>query len=398
LADKDKPAALLLAPECPYPLAGGGAFRAAALTEYLARRYRLDVAVFRELEDPDPRATKLGELANRIGVIRLPAHARHTSARAARNLARLLRGVPPLTDRFAGFEAQLVQSLEDRSYELAVVEHFWCAGYVDVLGRCAKRTVLDLHNVESSLHASCAAAEPWPLSAVHKHFERACQRLERHWLPRYDSVLVASQQDAARARLASPGTETLVYPNTIPWRPCPRHDSEDDVIVFSANLEYHPNVDAVRFFRRRIWPTLREQWPGLIWRLVGKNPEAVARYVAGDNRIQRTGAVNDAVSELARAKVAVVPLRAGSGRRIKILEAWAAGVPVVSTTLGAEGLDAAHEEELVIADQPERFAEAVSALLASPESRRKLGGAGRALYEREYTWESGWQVLADSGL
>jgi glycosyltransferase involved in cell wall biosynthesis len=394
----DKPAALLLAPECPYPPAGGGHLRSAALTEYLARRYRLDAAVFLQPGGVDPRTTRLGELTHRIGVLELPDHARHTAARAVRNLARLLRGVPPLTDRFAGFEGELARFLDGRDYELAVVEHFWCAGYVDLLGQHAKRTALDLHNIESVLHAGCAAAEPWPLSAAHRQFQRTCYRLERRWLPRYDSLLVASRQDAARARRASPRTEALVYPNTIPWRPLPERDSEDDAIVFSANMEYHPNVDAVRYFRRRIWPLLRERWPGLVWRLVGRNPEAVTRYVADDERIQRTGAVDDAVEELARAKVAIVPLRAGSGTRVKILEAWAAGIPVVSTTLGAEGLDVADGRDLVIADEPERFADAVSALLSSLESRRRIGSSGRALFEREYTWESGWKILEGSGL
>ena len=83
---------------------------------------------------------------------------------------------------------------------------------------------------------------------------------------------------------------------------------------------------------------LRERWPGLVWRLVGKNPEAVRRIHSGDPRIEVIGPVDDAVRELARARVAVVPLLAGSGTRLKILEAWAAGLPVVSTTIGAEGL------------------------------------------------------------
>ena len=121
-------------------------------------------------------------------------------------------------------------------------------------------------------------------------------------------------------------------------------------------MEYHPNQLAVRFFRREIWPRLRDRWPGLAWRLVGKNPEAVRQFTSGDPRIEVQGQVDDAIAELARARVAVVPLLAGSGTRLKILEAWAAGLPVVSTTLGAEGLPARDGEHLLLADGAAAFA------------------------------------------
>src|SRR5262249_41717987 len=138
---------------------------------------------------------------------------------------------------------------------------------------------------------------------------------------------------------------------------------------------------------------LRSRWPKLIWRLVGKNPAAVEKIVSGDERIELSGAVNDAVAELARAKVAIVPLLAGSGTRIKILEAWAAGVPVVSTTLGAEGLGARNGEHLLLADSPVSFQEAVSALLDAPALRRRIGSAGRYLFECEFTWDAAWKAL-----
>ncbi|SPE33440.1 Glycosyl transferase, group 1 (fragment) [Candidatus Sulfopaludibacter sp. SbA3] len=103
--------------------------------------------------------------------------------------------------------------------------------------------------------------------------------------------------------------------------------------------------------------------------------------------------MEDAVGELARAQVAVVPLLAGSGTRLKILEAWAAGTAVVSTTVGAEGLRARHGEHLLLADGPSAFADAVTRLLACKEHRDRLGMAGRLLMEKEFTWEIGWKNL-----
>jgi len=169
---------------------------------------------------------------------------------------------------------------------------------------------------------------------------------------------------------------------------------KQEMIVFPGNMEYHPNITAVRFFRREVWPLLRERWPGLVWRLAGKNPHAVRRYTEGDPRIEVTGPMADAIAEIAPAKVAVAPLLAASGTRLKILEAWAAGSAVVSTRIGAEGLAARDGEHLLLADNPAEFADAVSSLLLSENSRRRLETAGRTLYERCYTWDAAWAGLS----
>ncbi len=392
-----RPTALFLTPEPPYPLAGGGALRGAALLNYLATRYTVDVMAFREPASPDPVETIPRALAGRVGVVNLPVHSRTAAARAWRNLRRMARGVPPLVDRFAGFAGEVAGALDGKRYDLAVIEHFWCAPYVEQLARRAGRVVLDLHNVESVLHERCALTERWPVAWAHRWFARNCRRLERRLLPRLDLLLTASEADADRLRGLSSATPVEVYPNTIPAVARPERKPMD-AIVFSGNMEYHPNIAAVRFFATRIWPLLRERWPGLSWLLIGKNPRSVLEFMERDPRIRVVGAVENSVEAIALAKVAVVPLLAASGTRIKILEAWAAGVPVVSTRIGAEGLPARHGEHLLVADDPAEFAEAVSALLESDSRGRQLAAAGRALYETEFTWEAGWRRLEKIGI
>jgi glycosyltransferase involved in cell wall biosynthesis len=279
-----------------------------------------------------------------------------------------------------------------RLYEIGIIEHFWCAAYWELLAPVCRRTVLDLHNIESILHARCAESEGPVSGLAHRVFRSACREMERIWLPRFSEVLTTSQRDAATVLDLAPAASVRVYPNAIPWQPMPQ-PGEEEAIVFSGNMEYHPNKSAVRFFRREVWPLLRERWPGLVWRLLGKNPEAVSLFTSGDAQIEVTGAVDDAVRELARAKVAVVPLLSGSGTRLKILEAWAAGIPVVSTFLGAEGLPVRNGEDILLADNPADFAEAVSRLLASKQLRRQIGAAGRLLLEKEFTWETVWGNL-----
>ncbi len=392
MPSEPRPAALMLAPETPYPLAGGGALRTASLLHYLSRKYDTDLIVFRQPGAPQPAEHLPPGLVRRLTVIDLPSHSQVRAARLARNAGRLLRCVPPLVDRFAGFGEAIRRAVSGQAYEIGVVEHFWCAPYVRELAPECARTVLDLHNVESVLHQRCAATESRLESLAHGVFQRAARNLEVRWLPRYHLLLAVSANDAGVLRSVAPHAKIAVYPNALPATPMPECES-DEAVVFSGNMEYHPNISAVRFFRREVWPLLRERWPGLAWRLVGKNPNAVREFTSGDPRIEVVGPVADAVSELARCRAAVVPLLAGSGTRLKILEAWAAGLPVVSTTIGAEGLPACDGENILLADGAQALAEGLSRLLASPSLRAQLGQSGRCLLEKEFTWEAVWKTL-----
>jgi glycosyltransferase involved in cell wall biosynthesis len=387
-----RPSALFLTPEAPYPLAGGGSLRSASLLEYLALHYDVDVIVFREPGAPDPAGLIPGRLARRVTVVELPPNRRTLAARALRNASRVVRRVPPLVDRFSGFSAKITRALSGARYDVGVIEHFWCAPYLEQLSPVCARTVLDLYDVESVLHARCAAVESRATATAHRVFQRASQELERFWLPRFSLVLATSQIDVDLARAIAPQARFAIYPNSLPPTVLPPAGDEE-AIVFSGNMEYHPNVTAVRFFRVEVWPRLRERWPKLVWRLVGKNPGAVERYTAGDPRIEVTGPVEDAVCEIARSRVAVVPLLTGSGTRLKILEAWAAGLPVVSTTIGAEGLPVQDGETALLADGAEAFADAVTRLLTCTDLRHRIGNAGRLLLEKEFTWETAWKKL-----
>lgn len=354
--------ALFVSPELPVTGLGGGGLRSASLIEFLRSRYEVRVASFT-----------------------LPQHSKSMPARVWRNAGRFARGVPPLFDRYSGFEAQL-QPFFDRRYRIGVIEHFWCASYVKALRPHCDRVVLDLHNIESELARTHALATGGLQRIAGRRFASAYEDLERRWIPQFDMVLVASEADLRRVDHPS----VHVFPNALPEIARP-DVAESDSIVFSGNLEYHPNVEAIRWFRNEIWPLVRNRAEH--WRLIGQNPTAIAGIIAGDDRIDLVGPVNDAVREIARSKIAIVPLRSGSGTRFKILEAWAAARPVVSTSIGAEGLEACAGEHLLIADNATDFAAAITRLLGDDALRRKLGDAGRALYLDRFTWPSAWRAL-----
>jgi polysaccharide biosynthesis protein PslH len=364
-----KPRALFLTPEAPALGQGGGALRSESLLQYLRQPYAVDVVTFQ-----------------------LRHHSKNPVARLTRNASRLLRGIPPLFDRFSGYESQIAAAIPAPHYQLAVIEHFWCASYAPLLRPLCDRLVLDLHNIESELGRTHANALAGPQRWAANRFAAMYLDLESQWLPKFDTLLVTSGAD--RARVVH--RDLRVFPNAIPEHPVPQQTATN-TIIFSGNLEYHPNVEAVRWFAQEVWPLIRQRLPQAEWRLVGRNPEAITAVVRDIPSVNVTGPVDDAIKALAQGKVCVVPLLSGSGTRFKILEAWAAQRAVVSTTIGAEGLGAQHCEHLLIADTAPAFADAVVSLWNDPDLRLRLASAGRALYLEKFTWPAAWRQLDEAG-
>jgi glycosyltransferase involved in cell wall biosynthesis len=151
-------------------------------------------------------------------------------------------------------------------------------------------------------------------------------------------------------------------------------------------MDWHPNEDAVLHFADTILPRIRSAVPGTTFTVVGRNPTARLREHAARAGITVTGTVDDVRPFIAEGSVYVVPLRAGGGTRLKIFEALAMARPVVSTTVGAEGLGLMPGRHYVAADEPAAFADAVVALLRDESRRRALGGTGRQLVETCYSW------------
>ena len=389
---------LLLTPEPPYPLHGGGAFRTASLLHYFAQFARVDMVL---LSDSGSAAPVPAGLVRSQQVIPLAPHGRGTAARYMRNARRALRRVPPLIDRLSALEKPIEKAIAGRHYDIGVVEHFWCAPYVNLLSKFCTETVLDLHNVESVLHERCAGVSGGLILAGHRRFAAASQELESALMPRFSAVLAASEDDARAVRTIAPGAKVQVYPNSLPWVDPPQagdaFERRPGRIVFSANFEYHPNIDAVEFLTGEIWPKIRKLRPELRLRLVGRGDSFIRHLLpkgaVEETGIEVTGPVADAGAEIAQAQVAIAPLRAGSGTRIKILEAWAAARPVVATPLAAEGLRAEDGVNIALETEPEGFASTVVNLTADYDRRLRLGREGRRTFEHLYTWKAAWKYL-----
>ena len=218
----------------------------------------------------------------------------------------------------------------------------------------------------------------------------AFQRYERVLSPKFDAVTCTSDIDAAVFQRHCAENVIEIIPNGVDvahYQPdfsaeAPAH------LIYIGSMDWYPNEDAVAFFADEVLPRIQESVPDVKFSIVGGNPSARVQKLAEKEGIVVTGRVPEIKPYFAEATVFVVPLRIGSGTRLKILEALAMGKAIVSTSVGAEGLDLKDGEEIFIADEPKVFAEAVTRLLKDPSLRRRIGESGRARVEQDYDWRS----------
>lgn len=249
-------------------------------------------------------------------------------------------------------------------------------------------SILNKHDLTHVIVRRYLKYEKNPFKLAYGWMEYAkLRRWEAGACSRFDQVWTCSVLDREQLRLLGSQARFAVVPNVIDVN-CflPADSNEQATVLFAGSMDWLPNRDAVEFFVSRLLPLVWEQKPGFKFVVAGRNPPAaLLQRFRQVKQVVFTGEVADMREEIAKATVCVVPLRIGSGTRLKILEAAAMAKPVVSTSIGAEGLDFAAGKEIVIEDDPARFAQAVARLLANPDRRQSLGQAARAHVERNYS-------------
>lgn len=260
------------------------------------------------------------------------------------------------------------------------------------------KIIIDQHNIEHELLWRAYQHEKSWLRRWYNWLEsRLARTVEIERCRRADMVLVTSERERLLLKSLLPKSVIEEVPNGVDSKVFQSDCQQQEVagqIIFTGTFSYYPNIDAVLFFARRCWPLIRKQIPGATWQIVGSNPPPEVRRLGELPGITVTGTVPDVPPYLAKAEVAIVPLLIGGGTRLKILEALSMQKAVVSTSLGCEGLAVVPGVHLVVADQPEEFAQAVVAFLKNAEMRKAFGAAGRALVEAEYSWDrSGERLL-----
>lgn len=387
-----RPRLLFLCHTLPYPPDGGPWIRTYNLLSLLSRRFDITALMFERSggaarhHDVSGAKRALEELA-RVEVFPVPAM--ESRARDAWDHLRSLvtgRVFTVYKHDTRPFRGRLHRLLETESFDLVHLDSLDLSGLlplpVDVPTVCVH------HNVESALLRRRAAAEANPLKAWYiAHQAKLQEREERRWCGRMALNVTVSAADASLLGELVPEASVMVVPNGVDtdrFRPDP--GAVEGGIVFVGGTYWFPNRDALDFFCAEILPLVRDTLPDVRVDWVGQADPDDQRRFAAEEGVRLTGYVPSIEPLVHRAACYVVPLRIGGGTRLKILDAWAMGKAVVSTSQGCEGLETRDGENILIRDDPKEFARAVVRVLSNPRLREKLGGAARSTAEELYDW------------
>jgi len=276
------------------------------------------------------------------------------------------------------------QLLDSQSCDVIICDEIY---QFENLPDSATPVLLNKDGVVTEIIDRFLAYQTNPLSRAYGRLERELTlRLERRASTTSSAVLACSDRDADSLTRICPGARVAVTPNVIDadsYRPAEQDDGR--TVMFVGAMDWMPNRDAIEFFVRESWSRLLELAPHARLVVAGRNPSPeFARRFARHAEITFTGTVPDVRPFLAESAVSIVPLRIGSGTRIKILEAAAMAKPVVSTAIGAEGLRFTNGSEIIIEDAPFEFARAIANLLHDEPRRRKMGAAARRVVVDQY--------------
>ena len=374
---------LIIAPTWPHPPTWGFATRVLHLATQLARRHRVSLLAF----GGGPAAAALLEAVSvfeSVDLVPAPPSARN------RRRAQLESLVSPHSFHLGALRSEEMRSalenlLSRRPFDLIQLESSQM-GFVLPVAQIP--VVLDEHNIEFVLLQRLASIESsFPRRAFGYLDAAKARREEIQAWSGCDGAVLTSTGDLAVVQTVMPRKPACVVPNGVDtdyFQPSV-HEPEASTVVFTGAINYRPNSDAVAYFIREVMPRLKRMQPSARFIVVGRGaPDWLVRM--GDASVEFTGAVDDVRPYLQKASVVVAPLRAGSGTRLKILEALAMGKPVVTTPIGCEGLSVADGVHLSIAGGTDAFAAETARLLTGRAVARELGRRGRELVEREYSW------------
>ena len=379
---------LFLSPTVPFPLTDGGRIRVFNLLKQIAEKSDVTLLALETQPTDAEGVTELQQLGIQVHLVPNAPTLPRVSFGTLANAFRKRQPITVARYDLPVYRQKIRELVATENFDLVHYEMFHTAQFhteVDL------PSVLSQQNVDSAIWRRLCGetANPFYKFAYWTQ-QLAFQRYERVLSPKFDAVTCTSNIDAAVFQRHCAENTIEIIPNGVDvthYQPdftseAPAH------LIYIGSMDWYPNEDAVGFFADEVLPGIQDKVPDVQFSIVGGNPSARVQKLAEREGVVVTGRVPEIKPYFAEATVFVVPLRIGSGTRLKILEALAMGKAIVSTSVGAEGLDLKDSEEIFIADEPTPFADAVTRLLTDASLRRRVGENGRARVEQDYDWRS----------
>ncbi len=379
---------LYLAHRMPYPPNKGDKLRALRQIKRLSRNHGVTVACF--VDDPDDMRYMNDLVQHCTKVVAIPLR-RHLAT--ARGLVGLACG-STMTESFyrsRTMRTAISKLCTETKFDIVVAFSSSMARYA--LNVPANRRVLDLCDLDSAKWSEYAGFTHGPKRWLYQTEAKLLGAKERAWLQAFDASILISSAEAAELDDQS-RTKLHYITNGVEMPVRGLRDPQDDngscarppTIGFVGVMDYFPNIDAVCWFAQSVWPTVRKALPEASFRIVGRAPTSRVRKLAQIPGVVVTGEVANVSDELVNLDISVAPLRIARGLQNKVLEAMAGGLAVVLTSKAAEGIDAVHGREFLVADQAEAFADAVIDLAGMPTRRAEIAATGRRFVAKSHRW------------
>ena len=372
-----------------HPTTKGGQIRTLEMLRHLHRWHEIHYVAIENPAQPEGPA-RAAEYSHRSYPFRYQVPSKTSPAFYAELLRGLVSPIPVAVERFnpPGMRAFLEDLISRERFECAVVDHLAPTSYFPDL----PHAIFFQHNVETVIWRRHVEHASNPLRRAYfklqagrmYHYERRVSQESGH-------IAAVSRTDADQMRSLFGVTRVTEIPTGVDlgyFRPPTPPSAPTADLVFVGSMDWLPNVDGVLYFVREVLPLIRRQRPEASLAIVGRTPPPnIQQLAAADSRIQVTGTVPDIRPYLWSSAVSIVPLRIGGGTRLKIYEAMGARIPVVSTTIGAEGLAVHHPTDIRLADTPEAFAAQCLELLDNAALRTGIATAAWDMVNANFSWE-----------
>jgi sugar transferase (PEP-CTERM/EpsH1 system associated) len=369
----------------------GGKIRSYSIVKELAKTHEVTLFNFYAAHSDDVHSD-LKPMFDQVVNLPLPIATNRGLGELASFARNIFSSAPHTVSKYCRPEvkARMRELLASQKFDVIICDFVVAAAAIPWEVDCPK--VIFTHNVEALIwkrHFEVSRNPVWKMASWGEYQKMI--RFEKYYLTKSDHVLTVSEADKdffsdfidrSKMTVISTGVDTEYFRPDI-------GQEQPNSLVFTGSMDWMPNEDGVLYFLRSILPLIRREIPDVRFTIVGRKPsEKLRATAASEPGVQVTGTVDDIRPYVREGSVYVVPLRIGSGTRLKIFEAMAMGKAIVSTTLGAEGLPIRDGVDISIADSPDEFSRKICQLLRDKEERRRLGSAARQVVEQHYSWSS----------